>query len=74
MKRIIKRGFMDNTEPEAATTIFEALYYALKKMMEEKPNDRSDLDRYFAICITELEKLIAVYSLYCESEASNESD
>ena len=57
---------MDNTESKVEGTIFDALYSALKKMKEKKPNDGSALDRYFAICITDLEKLIAVYGMYCE--------
>jgi hypothetical protein len=31
----------------------------------EKPNDRSDRDRYHAIFITELEKVAAYYQMYC---------
>jgi hypothetical protein len=30
-------------------------------LRQEKPGDRSDLDRHFAICLTELEKFIALY-------------
>jgi len=37
----------------------------LKKAMEHnKPGDRSTKDRYFAIAITELEKLIAFWEYY----------
>lgn len=34
---------------------------ALEKLKAEKPNDRSDLDRRYAICITEMEKVIGYY-------------
>lgn len=34
---------------------------ALESLKAEKPNDRSDADRRYAIAITELEKAIAYY-------------
>jgi DNA repair ATPase RecN len=39
----------------------EFLRYALQELKKEKPNDRSDMDRRYAICITELEKVIGYY-------------
>jgi hypothetical protein len=33
----------------------------LQELKKEKPNDRSELDRRYAICITELEKVIGFY-------------
>jgi hypothetical protein len=39
----------------------EFLRYALQELKKEKPNDRSELDRRYAICITELEKVIGFY-------------
>lgn len=36
----------------------------LAQLREQKPNDRSDKDRYWAICITEVEKVKAVYMVY----------
>jgi hypothetical protein len=38
---------------------------ALKSLKANKPNDRSERDRYTAIAITDLEKLIAFYEKYC---------
>lgn len=38
----------------------------LNWLREQKPNDRSDKDRYFAIVITDVEKAKAVYMAYCE--------
>lgn len=37
------------------------LRYALEMLKNEKPNDRSELDRRYAICITELEKVVGYY-------------
>ena len=31
-----------------------------------KPNDRSEQDRYFAVLITDIEKLRAYYLAYCK--------
>jgi hypothetical protein len=56
---------MDNVEPKVEGAVIDALRSALEKMRKEKPNDRSERDRYVAICITDLEKLLAVYGLYC---------
>ena len=41
--------------------LFANLMLSLREM---KPNDRSELDRRFAICMTELEKLIAYFEWY----------
>ncbi len=46
---------------------FQASYHfqmTLEKLKEAKLNDRGDLDRRFAITITELEKVIAYYDYY----------
>jgi hypothetical protein len=40
------------------------LYDVVDSLKAMKPNDRSDKDRYYAICITEAEKLIALYNWY----------
>lgn len=37
---------------------------ALEALKAEKPNDRSDKDRYWAIVITDVEKAIAVFKTY----------
>ena len=42
---------------------FELLYDVLEEVRAKKPNDRSEVDRRYAILITELEKLVA-YSEY----------
>lgn len=36
----------------------------LATMRQYKPNDRSERDRYWAICITDLEKVKAVFDAY----------
>lgn len=48
---------------ENALFHFEALLDALRS---EKPNDRSDKDRYFAIVITDVEKAKAVFVTYAQ--------
>jgi hypothetical protein len=45
---------------------YVALNSALEALKAQKPNDRSEADRYYAICITDLEKLIAVFRAYIE--------
>jgi hypothetical protein len=40
---------------------------ALDVMKGQKPNDRSERDRYTAIAITDLEKLIAFFAVYVEA-------
>jgi hypothetical protein len=41
-----------------------ALDNALSALKHNKPNDRSDKDRYWAIVITDVEKAIAVFETY----------
>ena len=38
--------------------------YMVEVLREEKPNDRSERDRYWAIVITEVEKARAVFEMY----------
>lgn len=45
----------------------ELLKEALAVMKAAKPNDRSEIDRYTAIAITDLEKLIAFYTVCVEA-------
>ncbi len=52
--------------------VLEQLYVLLGVIQAAKPNDRSNRDRYFAIVITDFEKLIAVFELYCLQETENE--
>lgn len=46
---------------KTAVEQFEELLAALR---EQKPNDRSDKDRYWAIVITEVEKAKAIFLQY----------
>jgi hypothetical protein len=39
----------------------------LEAMKAQKPNDRSERDRYAAIAITDLEKLIAFFAYFVEA-------
>lgn len=51
-------------EPEKTVKLhFEEL---LAAMREQKPNDRSERDRYWAIAITEVEKAKAVFVTYAQ--------
>ena len=45
----------------SAADEFEILLYELR---QQKPNDRSDKDRYWAIVITEVEKAKAIFLQY----------
>jgi hypothetical protein len=42
------------------------LIQAIEKMREEKPEERSEKARRYAVAITELEKLIAYFKVYVE--------
>lgn len=44
----------------------QALWGLIEKYREAKPNDRSDLDRRFAIILTDLEKIDAYHMRYLE--------
>jgi len=46
----------------------EHLKAALEAMQAAKPAERSELARRYAVTITELEKVIAYYVLFVESE------
>lgn len=48
---------------KTAAEQFEELLASLR---EQKPNDRSDKDRYWAIVITEVEKAKAVFLTYAQ--------
>ena len=47
-----------------ADEVNQKLAEALAAMKDAKPNDRSEEDRYAAIAITDLEKVIAFYNFY----------
>lgn len=44
----------------------------LQALRAQKPNDRSDQDRYWAIVITEVEKAKAVFLTYATPEEGQE--
>jgi hypothetical protein len=46
---------------KAEEMVIEKLGDIYLLLRQEKPGDRSDLDRHYAICITELEKFTALY-------------
>ena len=45
----------------------ELLKAALEAMKAQRPNDRSERDRYAAIAITDLEKLVAFFAYFVEA-------
>lgn len=53
---------------EAATRIASDMKYLLDRVQLAKPNDRSSLDRRYAIFITDYEKLLAYFEKYLEDE------
>lgn len=62
-KGVTARGELEIYIP--ATRILEN---ALNAFKTEKPNDRSDLDRRYAVVITEIEKVFAYAYAYIESQ------
>lgn len=44
--------------------ILERLSVMLFILRDHKPDDRSEDDRYFAITITEMEKVVAIFQTY----------
>ena len=53
---------MEYSFPERVDVAMKDLIDLAKR---EKPNDRSERDRYYAIFVTELEKALALYACYC---------
>jgi len=47
-----------------ADELFDELCVLIEHIKEEKPDDRSEIDRRFAIIITDLEKVHAYFSVY----------
>jgi len=45
-------------------SIQDLLDVLLGRLITEKPNDRSELDRRYAILITDVEKVVAYYQTY----------
>lgn len=49
-------------------TPFEKLKDALQSIIDAKPNDRSGIDRRYAIVITMLEKAVVYFAVYIDGE------
>jgi hypothetical protein len=49
----------DDTQDKLDQAVFDALIGVLSDMRAGKPDDRSEKDRYYAIAITDLQKLMA---------------
>lgn len=52
------------TDPKYGNGLFSSLDNAVRTAKLNKPNDKSDLDRRYAIVITDLEKVLAYVSQY----------
>ena len=50
------------TDPRYGNGLFSSLDSAVNTAKLNKPNDKSDLDRRYAIVITDLEKVLAYVS------------
>lgn len=54
----------EKTQDELNTGAIEALTITLAVLKEAKPGDRQELDRYYAIAITDMEKVLAFAEKY----------
>lgn len=54
-------GIPEDDTPSANEQMWNELLSTYRKLKSAKPNDRSDKDRRFAICITEYEKLLSYF-------------
>ncbi|MFZ1752726.1 MAG: hypothetical protein WBO46_15035 [Caldilineaceae bacterium] len=50
--------------------VADAIRAALREMQEAKPGDRSEIDRRYAIAITEMEKALAYYEYWIGRDSS----
>lgn len=48
----------------APVATYEALDKVFEMMKANKPNDRSEMDRCWAIAITDMQKLVAFFKVY----------
>lgn len=46
------------------TRVADAIKQALNELREAKPDDRSEIDRHYAITITDLQKVLAYYEYW----------
>jgi hypothetical protein len=58
----------ETTMPEETThmQIARELEQLRQKITDNKPNDRSDADRNYAIVLTDLQKVVAFWMAYCQ--------
>ena len=58
---------MEEKERNFSTSVYHcdaAIHNAMQTLKDNKPNDRSERDRFFAIAITDMEKVFAYVKLY----------
>lgn len=53
-----------NENWETETRVADAIKQALGELQEAKPGDRSEIDRRYAITITDLEKVLSYYEYW----------
>ena len=65
----------EQNSPNTLTTtdVLSSLKGALSTLRAVKPEDRSGLDRRYAVTITELEKVFAYFHTYIYSQEANKA-
>lgn len=55
---------MMDSEEKVQLTVADEFEILLYELRQQKPNDRSEKDRYWAIVVTEVEKAKAIFLTY----------
>lgn len=65
-----KEVFMvpDSEMQEVVGDAFDQMLSAHRKLKTEKPEERSEKARRYAVCITELEKVMSYYLIMCSND------
>lgn len=61
-----KAMIQESKKQEVISTAGAALDSAYAKLKAEKPEERGEKARCYAVCITELEKVMAYYAVFCQ--------
>jgi len=69
LKRAIEEQLgRDATVKEVRRTVLTSIELCLSVIKRDRPNDRSELDRRYAIVITDFEKVMAYFKTYIVEE------
>ena len=69
LKEALKKHFMESSHiKKQQEAILISLESSLRTIRHNRPNDRSELDRRWAIAITDFEKVIAYFKTYIVEE------